>query len=404
MRKDYQTAFFNWKKIQKEILELNEKSPQLQKQLDFLKFQKDEIIELDPSPGEDLELENKIKAKKSIGKIFEFHENFENTLQNADDSVLVGFQKILNYGSEFAKSDSKIESSLQLIQQAKTLVEESLYQMSKSKLMRDLNSDDLESLESRLSKIKKILKKYGPTIDDVLANLLKIETEINQIVTIDDILEQLQNEAEKLEETLVKLAENLHVLRAKGATKLEKLVNSELLELNMKGVLFSIQLKRTFHDDPRQLTATGCTDVEFCTQSGAKDTPKALGKVASGGELSRILLSLKKVIGNHRYPRTYLFDEVDTGVSGETAQKVGRKLKAISHGQQILCITHLPQVASFGDVHFLIQKSPVRSSMKMEVNKLNKKERVHEIARLVSGEKITSASLKHAEEMLTEAR
>jgi DNA repair protein RecN (Recombination protein N) len=141
------------------------------------------------------------------------------------------------------------------------------------------------------------------------------------------------------------------------------------------------------------------------SQVSKKDEPKPLAKVASGGELSRILLALKRVVGAGDRPRTYLFDEVDTGVSGQTAEKVGKKLKSIAQGQQLICVTHLPQVASFADQHFLIEKAAQKGGgMRMQVSELEKEERVKEIARLISGEKISHTSLEHARQLLAESR
>ncbi|OYZ18786.1 MAG: DNA repair protein RecN, partial [Bdellovibrio sp. 28-41-41] len=151
-------------------------------------------------------------------------------------------------------------------------------------------------------------------------------------------------------------------------------------------------------------SASGNSHIEFTTQATSKESPKSLAKVASGGELSRILLSLKKVLGKSDFPRTYLFDEVDTGVSGETAEKVGIKLNSIAQGQQVICVTHLPQVAAHGDHHYLIQKDTINDKVAMTVDELCRKDRIKELARLISGEKITKTSLAHAEELLGGAR
>ena len=165
----------------------------------------------------------------------------------------------------------------------------------------------------------------------------------------------------------------------------------------MKGLQFFVSTKQTQDVGP-----TGNSDIEFMTSSSKSDTPKPLAKFASGGELSRILLALKCIIGQSELPRTYLFDEVDTGVSGETAEKVGRKLKDIAEGQQVICVTHLPQVAAFADCHYVIQKSQKKKGVHMEVFALKERERVKEIARLISGERITQTSLDHAKQLLRE--
>ena len=194
---------------------------------------------------------------------------------------------------------------------------------------------------------------------------------------------------------LQKLSDDLHARRSQGAKLLSESVNAELLDLNMKGVTFHVQVKKL-----EELSSSGISDVEFMSQTSAKDPQKPLAKFASGGELSRILLSLKRVVGSTSQPRTYIFDEVDTGVSGETAEKVGKKLRSTAKGQQVICVTHLPQVAAFGDIHYFIQKTTEKGQAHMSVLELTNKQRVQEIARLISGEKITKTSLAHAQELL----
>jgi DNA repair protein RecN (Recombination protein N) len=191
----------------------------------------------------------------------------------------------------------------------------------------------------------------------------------------------------------------MHERRTSGAKLLENGVNAELKDLNMKGLGFVVGV-----ESATQMTSTGLTIAEFMTKSSKTDAPRPLAKYASGGELSRILLSIKQVVGAGNYPRTYLFDEVDSGVSGPTAEKVGRKLKRMAKGQQVVCVTHLPQVASFGDVHFYIHKGGTKKGVQTEVSELRKEDRVQEIARLISGEKISKTSLAHAEQLLSESQ
>ena len=238
-------------------------------------------------------------------------------------------------------------------------------------------------------------KKYGPSTGDILQALVKMETEISALENSDSHLATLQADLDKKEKDLIKRAKDMHKRRSQGSTLLIDSVNKELEDLNMKGVRFHVDVH-----EATELGSTGNSDVEFQSQTSPKDPPRALSKFASGGELSRILLSLKRVVGASKWPRTYLFDEVDNGVSGPTAEKVGRKLKSIASGQQVICVTHLPQVAAFGDQHFFIQKGQGRDSASMEVSPLLKKERIEEIARLISGEKITKTSLAHAQELL----
>ncbi|MEQ1723393.1 MAG: DNA repair protein RecN, partial [Pseudobdellovibrio sp.] len=211
-------------------------------------------------------------------------------------------------------------------------------------------------------------------------------------------LDKIKKQASLLELELKKAAEELHKTRVTVSAKLETSVNKELLDLNMKGVTFSIEARKN-----EQLSSSGISDIEYLCQASSKDPKRPIAKVASGGELSRILLALKKALGQSELPRTYLFDEVDTGVSGNTAEKVGKKLKSIAQGQQVICVTHLPQVAACGDVHFSINKATTRDSVNMNVTELKSKMRIEEIARLISGEKITKTSIAHAEQLLSES-
>ncbi len=194
---------------------------------------------------------------------------------------------------------------------------------------------------------------------------------------------------------LGELSTQLTKKRTAGAVLLEQEVNNELKDLNMKGLDFLILVEPV-----EEIQSTGLDRVVFQTRTSKSDSARELARYASGGELSRILLSLKQVIGANQFPRTFLFDEVDTGVSGPTAEKVGAKLKNLAKHQQVICVTHLPQVACFGDHHFFIEKREKKQSVEMAVTKLKKDERIQEIARLISGEKLTKTSLAHAKDLL----
>jgi DNA repair protein RecN (Recombination protein N) len=209
----------------------------------------------------------------------------------------------------------------------------------------------------------------------------------------------MQSRIDSMQTQLQDLAREMHERRRNAIQLLEAGVNEELLDLNMKGVQFVVSCEKLSF-----LTPTGFDSIEFQCKVSALEPARPLSKVASGGELSRILLSLKRVVGSSDFPRTYLFDEVDTGVSGQTAEKVGRKLRSIAKGQQVICITHLPQVAVFADEHFQIQKNPSKGKVSMHIKKLDTQERAEEIARLISGEKVTKTSIAHAKQLISEAR
>jgi DNA repair protein RecN (Recombination protein N) len=384
--------------LREEIDQIRQESRSRAQRLDFLIYQRDEIQSLKLRPGEEEEIENETRRLKHSARLSEFASQAEAMLYNDDDSVTSRLHYVLQRASELKNVDPELVSRLEPLSQAKTLINEVSYDL--RDYLKSLESDPsrLEELEGRLSALRQLQKKYGTTAVEILEALAGIEQEIHALENSDELLSTKESELAALEKELETAAKDLHQRRENGAQLLIKGVNEELKDLNMKGVTFHVQVDRT-----DTMNSHGQSIVEFMSQTSKADQPKALSKAASGGELSRILLALKQVVGAGSFPRTYLFDEVDAGVSGPTAEKVGRKLKAISKGQQVICVTHLPQVASFGDSHFLIQKSALKKGVQTDVVELRQNQRIEEIARLISGEKITKTSLAHAAQLLSDS-
>ncbi len=396
-RLQYEEGFARLKEIETKISELHASSPNKAQRLDFLIFQRDEISALNLSPGEEHEIENEIRVLKNASRLSYFVDLAENALCQDEDSASNRISTLIKKSSEVSSFDPKVDEKIQSLEQAKTLIEDYVYDLRTYISKIDSDPARLDELEGRLNQLRKLQKKYGADVNDILGALIKIETEISELQNSEAHIESLKMELGTLTKQLEKLAADLHKRRSQGAKLLGDSVNAELKSLNMKGVLFHIRC-----DNTDELSFAGNSDIEFMTQTSLKDPARPLAKYASGGELSRILLSLKRVVGLSQQPRTYLFDEVDTGVSGETAERVGQKLRSIAKGQQVICVTHLPQVAAHGHVHFYIQKSPQKGSVNMEVQELGEKDRIKEIARLISGEKITKTSLAHASELLSQ--
>lgn len=398
-RMQYETKYTQLHALKNEITEFERASQQKSQRLDFLKFQLGELKQANIDPLVDGQLEDEIKTLKSSHKILKFVDECEQILFSDDDSVNSRLKTIQKKSVEFSSINQKFSERMTSLQQAQEIIEDVFFGLRKDFTNLQLDGDVLEEKEQRLSQIRKLQKKYGADLNVIFDSQKQIETEIHQLENSDQHLEQIRKQAALLELELKKMAEELHKTRVKFAEKLTESVNKELSDLNMKGVQFSIGTNKLDH-----LNATGLSEIEYLCQTSASDPKRPIAKVASGGELSRILLSLKKSLGQSERPRTYLFDEVDTGVSGNTAEKVGRKLKAISKGQQVICVTHLPQVAAWGDSHYSIYKANTKDSVNMTVTELKSKSRIEEIARLISGEKITKTSLAHAEQLLSESR
>lgn len=394
-RNVYEEKYTELLNIEQEIQTLQGQSQSLHQRLDYLEYQRKEISDLDLSPGEDLELEAQVKRLKNATRLIQFVESAENLLDADEGSAAERINTVLRKGHDLSSLDPQIPEKLKGLEQAQSLIGDTLFELGQYLKSVDVDPSELEQRESRLSDLRKIQKKFGPSVDDILKSLLEIEIEISTLQKSEQTLENYKKQVTLLTQELTKLAEELHKKRIKSAPLLSDSVNGELEELNMKGVTFHVKV-----DKLDKLGPCGFTDVEFLSQTSPKDPARSLSKFASGGELSRILLSLKRVVGSSQFPRTYLFDEVDTGVSGPTAEKVGKKLRSIAKGQQVICVTHLPQVAAYGDAHYLIQKVQKKDRVNMEVLDLDFDQRVDEIARLISGEKITKTSKAHAVELL----
>lgn len=396
LRQEFKSLFDKLSSLIDEKSQLQQKAQEREQRLDFLKFQENEIESLNLNPHEDEGLEDRYKSLSNSSKLTDFSQESERALFADDDSALTRLQRVLQRISDLERLSPGLKDSFPTLHQAETFLEEAESEFRQLVENLECNPFELEALASRISQIKKLQKKHGSTIELILKSLDSIKKEIQQLENVEDQLEDLDKSIQELRLELRSRSEDLHKVRIKNSQKLQSQVNIELQELNMKGVELVIQIEKG------EMNSSGMTKLEFMIRSGKNDTPRSLGKFASGGELSRLLLSLKKVVGTEEHPRTYLFDEVDAGVSGPTAQKVGRKLRSISEGQQVICVTHLPQVAAFAHSHFLIEKSQSGTEISMKVSELDSETRVKEIARLISGERISDTSLQHAKQLLAE--
>lgn len=397
LRVNFSKGFARLSDLQAQIDEIEEKSKTFAQRSDFLRYQKEEIEALGLKPGEEERLESDYFKVKNATKILTFVDDVEAALFTDDDSILVRVHKILQRSAELYNVDSEFKNLLEPLVNTKAALEDLVYNLRSYSKELNIDAQSMDQLENQMNQLRQLQKKYGSSVEEIIEAHAEISDELNIIENSDQMISDLKLQKTEIQKSLDSQARELHKRRSSGAELLSKSVNEELKDLNMKGVQLVIQVTEC------SMNSNGSTDVEFMIKNSSKEPARSISKFASGGELSRILLSLKRVVGYNELPRTYLFDEVDTGVSGQTAEKVGRKLKSISKGQQVICVTHLAQVAAFGDTHFLIEKSvSKKQGTQMKVIALEKAQRENEIARLISGEKITKTSLEHAKELLKE--
>jgi DNA repair protein RecN (Recombination protein N) len=335
MRVDFEKQYARLRELKEEIVRLEEASRSREQRLDFLRFQRDEIDALGLVIGEDEELETRVSRIRNSTRLIEFVASAVDSLYADDAAVMVHLHQVLQRGAELSSIDPELAKKLEPLSQAKAVLEDAIFELREYGKGLEADPETLNALEERLSSLRKLQKKFGESVEGILRAQSEMVSEIETLEKSDENLRGLNEELVRVKRSLAKLAKELHERRRSGAHLLEKGVNDELLELNMKGVVFNVSVAWM-----EELSPSGQSDVEFMIQVSKKDEPRPLAKIASGGELSRILLALKRVVGSSDRPRTYLFDEVDTGVSGQTAEKVGKKLKTISKGQQLICVTH----------------------------------------------------------------
>lgn len=262
----------------------------------------------------------------------------------------------------------------------------------------DIDSDRFAYISSRRDDLIKIKKKYGPSLEDVLSRLDSFSNELLELSGVYDQLDKIAVRRDELLKEVSKKAKEITKKREAAAKEFTKSVVSQLQFLNMERVEFSVQFEKG------KLTSNGLEKAQFLISANPGEEPKPISKIASGGELSRIMLALKCVIAHKDNTPVMIFDEIDTGVSGKAAQRIGQKLKELSKNRQVLCVTHLSQIAAFADMHFLIEKKMSDNSTSTSVIPLDFEERKAEIARIMSGDKITNATLKSAEDLLLSSR
>ena len=261
----------------------------------------------------------------------------------------------------------------------------------------DFSPAELDAVESRFDQLYRLKKKYGATVEDCLAYLERCRMELDAIETADDTLAHLEKKLQTAEASTLAAGAVLTKARKDAAKVLESRIQAELRELDMGKVRFCI----TFAE--KEPAADGCDVIRFLMSANVGETPRPIAKIASGGELARIMLALKNVLAEQEAIGTLVFDEVDTGVSGRAAQKVAEKLAQVSRHKQVLCVTHLPQLAAMADTHFSVEKGERKGRTYTRVVQLDREQRKAELARITGGSKVTDALLESAGELLDEA-
>ena len=395
VKESYTDSYNTYKKIRSEYDELIHSAAENKRKQDFYRFEIDEINKLDPKPGEDKELADRIAILENSEAIYNALYSSKELLSESDQSVLSMLGTIQTELNQVENYSDKIKDLSKAVTNTYYDLENAAEEMRAISEMTDFSPSDLDKAISRLDDIEELKKKYGPEIDDVISYRDRIEQELDTIENFDDRKAKLESQLEEAKKILMERASVLTQVRKESAALLSQAIISELRDLNFNQSKLEIEIRKA-----PAINMTGADEAEILMSANPGEPLKPLAKIASGGEISRIMLAIKDACGSHFDVPTMIFDEIDAGISGITASVVARKLRKNASDHQIVCITHLPQIAAAGTSNYRIYKDSDETSTYTHVEELSEEEKINEIARLLGGDNITETTMESARELI----
>ncbi len=400
---EYQRDYLSMAELRRQIASLEMDEAERSRRVDTLEYQIKELERAELRPGEDEELNSRKTLLRSSGKLMEAIQEAQFALSGGEDSQ--GACDLVSEAEGAILSVTRLSPQLEELGEKLTALRYAADDAAET--IRDFadefdfSPEELDQLESRLDVIYRLKKKYGPTVADMLDYLEKCKAELEQIQDADDTIQRLEKELDKARQEAIKRGEALSKARKKAADSLQKRVQEELRQLDMPKVQFVTEFAPSSGQDG--MDDTGMDQVQFLMSANLGEALKPIQKVASGGELARIMLALKNVLAEDDGIGSLIFDEVDTGVSGRAAQKVAEKMADVARRKQVLCVTHLPQIAAMADTHFSVEKGEKKGRTFTNVERLDREGRVDELARLIGGATVTDSLRSSAFELLAQA-
>lgn len=399
----YECAYREWREKKKAYDEKQQASREYAQRLDMLHWQDKEISEANLKAGEDEALEAEIRklshAEKIVGSIEESYELLEGG-GGSGLGVLPALSQVKKDLEDISRFDDALANAQKMVEEAYISLQEASYELRDYGESVEFSPARLDQLQSRMDVIYRLCKKYGATLGDVLAHQKKVERELSEIENYDEDIAALEKEIAALEKELGKKAAALTELRRAAAKDLSSAIEEQLFALGMPKAQLAIRVEPAADYGPR-----GRDEVAMFFSANPGEAEKPLQRVASGGELSRIALAIKTVASSRDSSvPSMVFDEIDTGIGGRTAQMVAERIALVAQYKQVLCITHLPQIACMADAHLYISKRTEEGTTATQIRPLSERERISEIARMASGADMTTASLDNAREMVSHAK
>ncbi|NHC40015.1 DNA repair protein RecN [Bacillus sp. MM2020_1] len=392
---EYQQVFRRYEQTLQKLKALSENDQQTAHRLDLIQFQLDEIQKANLKLNEDEELFEEKRKLSNFERVFESLQSGHLALQG-EQKGLDWISMVMGHLEDAAALDTAYKGIYEAVSNSFYQLEDAASVLRNELDELEFDPQRLHEIEDRLTEINQLKRKYGKTINEIVEYAVKIEEEIETLQNKETHIGELEKELTSIKKDLILEAKQLTEIRLKWAEKLTKLIHKELKELYMAKTVFEIR----FESNSQQFAKNGVDHVAFYISTNPGEPLKPLSKVASGGELSRIMLALKSIFSKHQGVTSIIFDEVDTGVSGRVAQSIAEKIYKVAAESQVLCISHLPQVAAMADTHLFISKIIKGGRTKTSVTPLQMDEKINEIGRMISGTEITDLTKKHAEELL----
>ncbi|MBU1290854.1 DNA repair protein RecN [bacterium] len=409
-RKELFDNYRRWREKSKKLFQLLKDKEENLKKMDFLKFQLEEIDKTSLVKDEDKALEEEEMVLKNAEKIIETMEKanfilYEGGLEQS--SVRDSLNEVSVDLGEIASLDRRIEKIRENLKEVGYQFEDIVNEIVKYKDGVELDSQKLKEVEGRLNLINSLKSKYGSTIEEILEYRQKIYQELEAVDYSEDKLEKLKEEVNSLEDIISTISHNLNINRRKIADDLQKMVVRELEDLNMKRCQFEVSIN-SYEDDNGieidgkryKIGPKGIDDIEFMISPNVGERLRPLARIVSGGEVSRIMLALKSILSEVDQVPTLIFDEIDSGVGARLGEVIAQKLKALSRKRQVICVTHLPQIACRAGRHFYIEKYILNNQTGIRLKEMEGEERVKEIARMLDGSQMSEITIRHAQKML----
>ena len=397
LKTEMSLSYKNYVSIRKKLKALLDKQKTFQENSDFVKYQLKELDDIDPKLGEYEEISERINILKNAKLITDNLSECHNLISENPASVtdaLASCIKLLDEAEKYQNNLSKMKNELSDCYYRLSDISSDLRKLTDTE---SYNGNDLETYIERHEMLKKLVNKYG-SIENSIQKREEFRNNFNDNNASEKEIQALKNQLMIMQKELIENASNLSKERRSIADYLSEKINAELNQLGFKNVVFSIDFKTS---EKTVYTENGIDNIEFMISTNLGENPKAVAKIASGGEISRIMLAFKSVLSYSDNVDSMIFDEIDTGISGNAANIVGKKLLKLSEKKQIICITHLPQIAAKGNEHYKIIKEVTENHTATNILRLNYEDRIDEIARFLGGENITSIARKNAEELLT---